>query len=127
MWNGRTVSVILMTYAERDSIRRVIEGFQATGVVDEVLVVNNNAQAGTAEEVAQTTARQVFEARQGYGHATMRGLAEATGDLLVIAEPESNAAKAFAAVASQAAAQVSMRAIKSEMDQRGRIPLTPIT
>jgi glycosyltransferase involved in cell wall biosynthesis len=88
MWNGRTVSVILMTYAERDSIRRVIEGFEATGVVDEIVVVNNNAQAGTAEEVAQTTARQVFESKQGYGHATQRGLAEARGDLLVIAEPD---------------------------------------
>ena len=65
MWNGRSVSVILMTYAESDSIRRVIEGFEATGVVDEVLVVNNNAQAGTAEEVAQTTARQVFETPAG--------------------------------------------------------------
>ena len=88
MWNGRTVSVILMTYAEKDSIRRVIEGFYATGVVDEVLVVNNNAQAGTAEEVAQTPARQVFETRQGYGWASRRGLQEATGDLLVLCEPD---------------------------------------
>jgi glycosyltransferase involved in cell wall biosynthesis len=88
MWNGRTVSVILMTYAERDSIREVIDGFFATGVVDEVLVVNNNAQPGTAEEVAKTSARQVFEPQQGYGFATQRGLAEATGDLLVLAEPD---------------------------------------
>ncbi len=49
MWKGRTVSVILMTYAEKDSIRSVIEGFAATGVVDEIVVVNNNAQPGTAE------------------------------------------------------------------------------
>lgn len=88
MWNGRTVSVVLMTYAERDSIRAVIEEFFALGVVDEVLVVNNNAQAGTVEEVAQTKARQVFETAQGYGHATQRGLAEATGDLIVLAEPD---------------------------------------
>ena len=88
MWHGRTVSVILMTYAEKDSINAVIEGFFATGVVDEVLVVNNNAQPGTAEEVARTRARQVFEPRQGYGYATRRGLAEATGDLLVLAEPD---------------------------------------
>lgn len=88
MWNGRTVSVILMTYAEKDSIRGAIEGFCATGVVDEVVVVNNNAEPGTAEEVALTPARQVFEPRQGYGYATQRGLAEATGDLLVIAEPD---------------------------------------
>jgi glycosyltransferase involved in cell wall biosynthesis len=88
MWNGRTVSVILMTYREKDSIREVIEGFYATGVVDEVLVVNNNAQPGTKEEVEATPARQVFETKQGYGHATQRGLAEATGDLLVLAEPD---------------------------------------
>lgn len=88
MWNGRQVSVVLMTYAERDSIRSVIEGFLATGVVDEVLVVNNNAQSGTSEEVAKTSARQVFEPAQGYGYATQRGLAEARGDLIVLAEPD---------------------------------------
>lgn len=88
MWNGRSVSVILMTYAERDSIRATIEGFVATGVVDEVVVVNNNAEPGTREEVEKTTARQVFEARQGYGWASRRGLAEATGELLVLAEPD---------------------------------------
>jgi glycosyltransferase involved in cell wall biosynthesis len=88
MWNGQTVSVVLMTYAERDSIRRVIEGFLETGHVDEVLVVNNNAQKGTAEEVDLTPARQVFEPRQGYGHAIRRGLAEASGELIVLAEPD---------------------------------------
>ncbi len=88
MWHDRKVSVILMTYAEKDSIRRVIEGFEATGVVDEIIVINNNAQKGTAEEVAPTSARQVFERKQGYGHATQRGLAEATGDLLILAEPD---------------------------------------
>jgi len=86
MWNGRTVSVILGTYRERDSIRAVVDDFFATGLVDEVVVVNNNAEPGTAEEVATTRARQVFEPRQGYGSAYRRGLAEATGDLLILAE-----------------------------------------
>jgi glycosyltransferase involved in cell wall biosynthesis len=88
MWNGRNVSIVLMTYAERDSIRGVIEGFLDTGYVDEVLVVNNNAQAGTSEEVEQTAAREVIEPKQGYGHAIRRGLAEATGELIVLAEPD---------------------------------------
>lgn len=88
MWNEKTVSVVLMTYAEKDSIRAVIEDFLNTGVVDEVLVVNNNAQEGTSEEVEATDARQVFETSQGYGHAIRRGLAEATGDLIVLAEPD---------------------------------------
>jgi glycosyltransferase involved in cell wall biosynthesis len=88
MWNGKGVSVVLMTYAERDSIRDVIDGFMATGVVDEVVVVDNNAADGTAAEVARTPARLVQEPRQGYGHATRRGLLEARGELVVLAEPD---------------------------------------
>ncbi len=88
MWNGRSVSVVLGTYAEKDSIREVIDGFFDTEIVDEVVVVNNNAEPGTTEEVAQTRARQVFEAKQGYGHSYQRGMAEATGDLIVLAEPD---------------------------------------
>ncbi len=88
MWNGKRVSVVLMTYAERDSIRSVIEDFYGTGLVDEVLVIDNNAQPGTAEEVARTNARLVREPKQGYGHATRRGLVEATGELVVLAEPD---------------------------------------
>ena len=88
MWNGRTVSVVLGTYAEKDSIREVIDGYFATGVVDEVVVVNNNAEPGTKEEVDLTAARQVFESKQGYGYSYRRGLAEATGDLIVLSEPD---------------------------------------
>src|SRR6202035_2669438 len=88
MWNGKRVSVVLMTYAERDSIRAVIEDFYASGLVDEVLVVDNNAQEGTVEEVRKTRARIVYEPRQGYGHATRRGLMEASGGLIVLAEPD---------------------------------------
>jgi glycosyltransferase involved in cell wall biosynthesis len=88
MWGGKRVSVVLMTYAERDSIRDVITGFFDTDVVDEVLVVNNNAEPGTEEEIRDTGARQVVEPRQGYGHATRRGLLESTGDLIVLAEPD---------------------------------------
>lgn len=88
MWKGKRVSVILPTYNEKDSIRRSIEEFLETGVVDEVLVVNNNAAKGTDEEVLRTCARLVHEAKQGYGHAIQRGLAEATGELLLISEPD---------------------------------------
>lgn len=88
MWRGRSVSVILMTYAERDSIRSVIDGFAATGVVDEIIVVNNNAEPGTSEQVSGSMAREVFEPAQGYGHASRRGLREASGDLVVLAEPD---------------------------------------
>jgi len=88
MWHGRTVSVILPTYNERDSIRQSIEDIAATGVADEILVVNNNAAAGTSEEVAKTAAREIQEPRQGYGNAIRRGFREATGELLIVSEPD---------------------------------------
>lgn len=88
MWQGKNVSVVLPTYNEKDSIRACIDGFFATGVVDEVVVCNNNAAPGTSEEVAKTRAREVFERRQGYGWSFRKALAEATGDLIVACEPD---------------------------------------
>jgi glycosyltransferase involved in cell wall biosynthesis len=88
MWHGQVVSVILPTYNERDSIRRSIEELFEIGVVDEVVVVNNNAAVGTSEEVAKTRAREVHEPCQGYGYAIRRGFREATGEYLIVSEPD---------------------------------------
>lgn len=88
MWRSEKVSVVLPTYNEKDSIRACIEEFFATGVVDEVVVVNNNAAEGTSEEVAKTRAREVFERAQGYGASMRRGLDEAQGDLVCVCEPD---------------------------------------
>lgn len=88
MWKDKRVSVIFPTYNEKDSIRTAVEDFFASGLVDEIVVVNNNAAEGTDDEVRPTQARLVYETRQGYGHAIWKGLAEATGDLLIIAEPD---------------------------------------
>lgn len=90
MWRDKTVSLILPTYNEKDSICDCIQDFLAQGVVDEVVVVNNNAAPGTSEEVARAGGRviEVHEPRQGYGYAVQRGLAHATGDFLLVAEPD---------------------------------------
>lgn len=82
------ITVVLPTYNEKESIRACIREFFDTGVVDEVLVVNNNAAPGTSEEVAGTGAREIFEPVQGYGAACQRGLAEAGGDYIVLCEPD---------------------------------------
>jgi glycosyltransferase involved in cell wall biosynthesis len=88
MWNGKKVSVALPTYNEKESIRACIDGFFQTGVVDEVVVCNNNAAAGTTQEVAMTAAREVFQTRQGYGWSCRKALAESTGDIVVLCEPD---------------------------------------
>lgn len=88
MYLNQKVSVIMPTYNEKDSIRKVIQDFQQLGVVDEILVINNNAAAGTSQEVSTTAAREIFEPIQGYGKAIQRGFLEATGELIVVCEPD---------------------------------------
>ena len=88
MWNGRSLSVILPTYNEKDSIADTIRRFEKLGYVDDILVINNNAAAGTSEEVASTSARELVETRQGYGSAIRRGLHEVDTDLVCVCEPD---------------------------------------
>jgi glycosyltransferase involved in cell wall biosynthesis len=88
MYEGRSVSVVLPAYNEERYIRSAVEDFFSTGVVDEVVVVDNNSRDRTAEEAAVTRARVVRESNQGYGHALRRGLREATCDLVIMAEPD---------------------------------------
>jgi glycosyltransferase involved in cell wall biosynthesis len=89
MWRGNQLAVVLPTYNEADSIAACIKGFEGLGVVDEIVVVNNNAHPDTSTNVATTSAREVFEPTQGYGAAIRRGLAETTEyDLVVICEPD---------------------------------------
>lgn len=88
MWNGKTVAVVLPTYNEKDSIASTIRGFEELGIVDDILVINNNAAEGTSEEVATTSAREIIETRQGYGAAIKRGLREVDTDLVCVCEPD---------------------------------------
>lgn len=89
MWNSKTLAVILPTYNEAGSIAECIEGFERLGIVDLVLVVNNNAHHDTSPEVAKTGATEVHEPVQGYGAAIRRGIREtADYDLVCVCEPD---------------------------------------
>ena len=88
MYGTRRVSVVFPAYNEAPSIRRAIEDFSIDGVVDEIVVVDNNSRDGTAEEAGQTHARVVRETAQGYGHALRRGIREASGEIVILAEPD---------------------------------------
>lgn len=89
MWNQQRLTVILPTYNEHLSIADCIQRFEALGIVDEIIVVNNNAHPDTSPAVATTGAREVFEPVQGYGAAIRRGLQEShDADLVCICEPD---------------------------------------
>jgi len=88
MWQGKTVSVVFPVYNEEEGILDAINGFLETGYVDEIVAVDNNSQDRSAELIRTTPARLVNETRQGYGFALRRGLREASGDLIILAEPD---------------------------------------
>jgi len=88
MWQKKKISVVLPTYDEKNSIKNVISLFEKLGIVDEIIVVNNNAVLGTSEEIAKTNALELHETVQGYGAAIIRGLQEAKGDYVVVCEPD---------------------------------------
>ena len=88
MFDGRTVSVVFPAYNEEAGIGEAVRSFLALDEVDEVVVVDNNSRDRTAELASAAGGRVVTETKQGYGYALQRGLAEATGDLVVMAEPD---------------------------------------
>jgi len=88
MWKGKKVSVIFPAYNEGGNIKREIKNFFSTGVVDEIVVVDNNSKDNTANEVKKTKARLIHEKRQGYGWALRRGLKESTGYYILTTEPD---------------------------------------
>ena len=88
MYGDKRVSVVLPAYNEESHIRKAVADFHLSGIVDEIIVVDNNSRDRTAEEAAMTPARVVNESAQGYGYALRRGLREAAGELLILAEPD---------------------------------------
>ena len=88
MYGGKTVSVVFPAYNEASNIGAAVADFLAAGVVDEIVVVDNNSRDRTLEEARRTRARVVQEQAQGYGHALRRGIREARGELVILAEPD---------------------------------------
>jgi glycosyltransferase involved in cell wall biosynthesis len=88
MWQGHRVSVVFPAYNEEAGIAAAVTDFGSLEAVDEVLVVDNNSRDRTSEEAERAGARVVKESRQGYGNALRRGLAEAHGEYVVLAEPD---------------------------------------
>src|ERR1051326_8945671 len=88
MWQGHRVSVVFPAYNEEAGIAAAVTDFGSLDAVDEVLVVDNNSRDRTSQEAERAGARVVRESRQGYGNALRRGLAEAHGEYVVLAEPD---------------------------------------
>jgi glycosyltransferase involved in cell wall biosynthesis len=88
VWQGHRVSVVFPAYNEEAGIAQAVSDFGELEAVDEVVVVDNNSRDTTVSRAEDAGARVVRESRQGYGNALRRGLAEARGEYVVLAEPD---------------------------------------
>lgn len=48
MWEGKSITLVLPAYNEESNIVAAVEDFFSTGVLDEILVVDNNSKDRTA-------------------------------------------------------------------------------
>ena len=86
--------VILPTYREKLSIKDCILEFAALDFVSRIIVVNNNAELGTSEQIPIIDkVSEIFETQQGYGRALKTGIVFALkslqeGEYLVLCEPD---------------------------------------
>ena len=90
--NGIAVSVVIPCLNEEagvaDVVRDGFAGIEASGRSGEVIVVDNGSTDRSVELAEEAGARVVHESRRGYGSAYLRGLAEAKGEYVVMADAD---------------------------------------
>jgi glycosyltransferase involved in cell wall biosynthesis len=86
------ISIVLPCLNEERAVGRVVdeawEGIESVGGDGEVIVVDNGSIDRSAEIAEEHGARVLHEARRGYGSAYLRGLAEAQGEIVVMADAD---------------------------------------
>ena len=84
------ISVVIPCLNEERAIAEVVawgwEGIERTGRGGEVIVVDNGSTDRSVELAREAGARVVREPRPGYGSAYLRGLAEARGEYVFMAD-----------------------------------------
>lgn len=88
MLKGKKISLILPAFNESENIGQALDSFKKLNFIDEIIVVDNNSTDNT-EDIARKKGAKVFkEKNQGYGFALRRGLTEASGDYIILSEPD---------------------------------------
>ncbi|HUI27936.1 MAG TPA: glycosyltransferase family 2 protein [Candidatus Kryptonia bacterium] len=86
------LSVVLPCLNEAETVgpcvRLAVETIKRLGIAGEVVVADNGSTDGSAEIAAREGARVVHESRPGYGSALMRGIEEARGTFIIMADAD---------------------------------------
>jgi len=86
MWGKKTVAVIIPASQKNGQIFNVIQDFDSTGYVDEILIVGNNGKKVVQNEIKQTRAKYISQKRPGFGIGIREGINKTKADLLIITE-----------------------------------------
>ncbi|MDO8870311.1 MAG: glycosyltransferase family 2 protein [Methanobacteriaceae archaeon] len=65
-----------------------IQKLKELGLETEIIVVDNASTDNTAQEANDAGAKVVYEEKRGYGNAYLRGLGEASGEIIVMGDAD---------------------------------------
>jgi glycosyltransferase involved in cell wall biosynthesis len=87
------LTVIIPVYNEVKTIQEILRRVQATGLVDEILVIDDGSKDGSREVLAkldgQGFVKVIYHERnQGKGQAVRTGIKNASGDLILIQDAD---------------------------------------
>jgi glycosyltransferase involved in cell wall biosynthesis len=87
------LSVIIPVYNEKNTVREIVRRVQATGLVWEILLVDDGSQDGTRDVLAELDGKEnvrviLHGKNQGKGAAVRTGLQNARGDVFLIQDAD---------------------------------------
>jgi glycosyltransferase involved in cell wall biosynthesis len=91
--SAMNLSVIIPVYNEKNTVREIVRRVQATGLVWEILLVDDGSQDGTRDVLAELDGKEnvrviLHGKNQGKGAAVRTGLQNARGDVFLIQDAD---------------------------------------
>ncbi len=84
------VTVVMPAFNEESGIAKTVEAFLSTGLVQEIIVIDNNSTDSTKIKALAAGATVYVEERQGYGYACKSGLDKVSTNFAVLTESDNS-------------------------------------